>query len=92
MNIPTDENGRKSMACASNADGITIVPIQCNPTQHAILTDDNTTGSDAGNDSGNASLDENSAPVWAALSSAGDGSIVEVYGDPTSGKLLINSN
>ena len=90
-NAPLDENSRPTIICASNLDGITIVPIKCSAA-HEVFVDDDTTGSDMGNDLGNASLDENSRPVWTALSSAGDGSIIEVYGDPATGKILINSN
>ena len=36
-------------------------------------------------------LDPNSRQVWTALSSAGDGTLVEVYAD-VDGNLLVNSN
>ena len=89
--MPKDENGRDSIICASNADGKTIVVVKATNV-HALEVDDDTTGTDHGNDLGNASLDENSVPVWTVLSSAGDGSIIEVYGDPANGKILIDSN
>lgn len=91
-NAKLDENSRPTIICASSADGVTIVPIKISPTTHAVSVDNNTTGSNNGNNGGNAMLDENSVPVWTALSSAGDGSIVEVYGDLATGKILINSN
>jgi hypothetical protein len=86
-----DENGRQTVACVYNGDGKTIVPLWANPSQHALIIDDNTAGSDAGNNSGNAQLDDNSRQVWTVLSSAGDGTIVEVYAN-SSNQLLINSN
>lgn len=91
-NAKLDDNSRPTIICASNADGKTIVQIQADPTNHGLQIDDNTTGSDAGNNGGKAMLDENSIPVWTALSNAGDGAIVEVYGDPATHKVLINSN
>ncbi len=36
-------------------------------------------------------LNENSVPVMTALSSSGDGTIIEVYGDLDTGRLLVNS-
>lgn len=89
---PTDQSGRKGIITASLNDGITVVPVQANPINHGVKMDDNTTGSDNGNNSGNAMLDENTVPVWTALASDGSGKIIEVYGDPATGKLLINSN
>lgn len=91
-NAGHDENGRTTIICASSADGVTIVPILADPTTHSLLNDDNTTGNDSGNNSGVAILDQNSVPVWTALSSNGDGTIIEVYGDAATGKVLIDSN
>lgn len=91
-NAYRDENNRPTIICVSNADGLTIVPIVASSTNHALQVEDNTTGSDNGNNQDNAMLDENSVPVWTALSSDGDGSIVEVYADQLTGKVLINSN
>lgn len=90
-NAKKDENSRPAVILASENDGVTIVPLKADPTSHGIEVDDNTGGSDNGNNKGNAMLDQNSVPVWTALSSAGDGAIVEVYGDPATGKVLINS-
>lgn len=91
-NAKKDQNGRNTIICASSLDGATIVPVFADPTTHGLKVDDNSTGSDNGNNGGNAMLDENSVPVWTALSSTGDGSIVEVYGDIATGKILINSH
>jgi hypothetical protein len=86
-----DENGRQTIICAYDGDGQTIVPLQANPTNHALEIEDGTTGTDNGNNGGNAMLDQNSRQVWTALSSADDGSIVEVYANSLN-QLLINSN
>jgi hypothetical protein len=90
-NAKHDSNGRPTVICASSADGLTIVPIYVNVSNNnGLMIDDNTTGSNNGNNSGNAIVDENGVAVWTALSSTGDGSIVEVYG--SSNKVLINSH
>ena len=91
-NAKIDQNNRPTIICASKNDGKTIVPIQANPIGNGVKIDDNTTGSDNGNNLGNAMLDENSNAVWTAMSDDGLGTIVEVYGDPATGKILINSN
>ena len=89
MNSKLDENSRPTIICASSADGVTIVPIYANG---GLFVEDDTIGSDNGNNQGSAMLDENSIPVWTAESSTGDGSIVEVYANPVTNSILINSN
>lgn len=92
-NAPRDNNSRPSIICASSADGLIIVPIKANPSNNnGLKVDDNTTGSDNGNNGGIAMLDENGVNVWIAMSSDGSDNIVEVYGDAGTGKVLINSN
>jgi hypothetical protein len=88
-NAAHDENDRPTAICISMTDGTTIIPIKVNPTTHALHADNNTTGTDYGNNGGIAMLDENSVAVWTAESSDGSGNIVEIYGN--SG-VLINSN
>lgn len=90
-NAYKDENGVSTLIAASKNDGTTIVRIKASPTTHGLVVDDNTTGSDNGNNGGNAARDGNFVPVLLALSSAGDGAIVEVYGDPSTGALLVDS-
>jgi hypothetical protein len=97
-----DGNGVNTIIAASNADGKTPVRIYANPSTHSLMIDDNTTGSNAGNNNGNAARDTNFVPVWIAVSSVTatvDGvnyvegvTPVEVYGDPATGSILINSN
>lgn len=91
MNAKKDENGRPTIICASSSDGVTIIPIQANPVGHGIVYDDNTTGSDNGNNNGKAVLDENGVSVMIAESSDGSGNLIEVYGDANTGKILIDS-
>ncbi len=90
-NAGQDSNFRPTLICASKADGTTIVPILASPTSHGIVYDDGATGSDNGNNGGNAMTDGNMVAVATALSSAGNGAVIEVYGDATGGKLLIKS-
>lgn len=90
-NAAFDSNNRPTIICASSTDGVTIVPIKANASNHGLKIDDNTTGSNNGNNGGNATVDENSINVWIAESSANDGTIVEVYGDAATGKVLIKS-
>lgn len=87
MNSKLDENSRPTIICASKNDGVTIVPIQADPITHALMVETSVGGSDNGNNGNNAMLDENSIPVWTALSSDGSGEIIEVYGD--NGSILI---
>lgn len=91
-NAAIDENGRPAIICASKDDGVAIVSIMANPSNHGLKIDDNSSGSDNGNNNGAAMADQNGKAVWTALSSDGNGSVIEVYGDPATGKVLINSN
>ena len=84
-----DGNARATIIAASKNDGVTVVPICALSATHSLCVEDATTGTDNGNNFGNAVIDENSVSGWTALSSAGDGSIVEIYGDPANNKLLI---
>lgn len=86
-----DENARPTIICASNADGLTIVPALATPA-HRLQIDDGTTGANNGNNNGNAVEDENSVAVWTVLSSVGDGSVIEVYADSVTKRVLINSH
>lgn len=78
------------MAALLNTDGKTITPVNANPANHGLKIDDNTTGSDNGNNNGNAAIDENSKSSLYALSSDGLGSRINLY-STSDGKLLIQS-
>lgn len=86
-----DENNRPSIIAVDSTDPTIIRKVTADPVLHTLDVSDGATGSDNGNNGGIALLDENSVPVWTALSSVGDGSLVEVYAS-SSGKLLINSH
>ena len=90
-NAKKDSNGRNTMTALSNVD-VNIVQITAEPITHGLGVDDNTTGSDIGNNSGVAQIDENNVSTLTALSSNGDGTIINLYADPLTGKLLIDSN
>ena len=91
VNAKHDENARPTMIAISSTDGVTIEPVKADPTTHALHISDGTTGSDLGNNSGNALLDENGVSVLMAESSAGDGSLVELYINDATGRLLVKS-
>lgn len=92
VNAYRDENSKPNLIAASKNDGVTIVPIQVDATNHSLVVNDASTGSDNGNNQGNAARDENSIPVLMAVSSADGVTPIEVYGDPLTGALLIDSN
>lgn len=88
MNAPKDQNGISGMLGILNTDGSTIVPIQANPTTHAINVSDGTTGTDHG--PSDAIKDGNYVPVLMAVSSVDGKTPVVIYAD-SSGNLLIQS-
>lgn len=90
-NAKKDQNGKATIICASLNDGVTIVPLKADPATHILQTMDGSTGSDNGNNNGNAIVDGNGVPVWTAFSSVDGKTIVEVYADPATGNLLIKS-
>lgn len=89
-NASRDGNDVPTLIAASNADGTTIVKIKVNASNHGLVVDDNTTGSDHGVAA--AVRDENFVPVLLAVSSDDGVTPVEVYGNPATGELLIDSN
>lgn len=89
-NAPRDENSKTTIICASSADGLTIVPIQAT-SAHALLVEDGTSGTDNGNNNGNAMLDENGVAVWTGISNADGKTVIEIYGNPLTGAILISS-
>lgn len=90
MNAGHDENGRPTIICVSDQDGKTVVPLLVSDSTHFLNVSIGNTGSDKGNNSGNARTDDNGISSWTALSSAGDGSIVEIYADSNSNILMAN--
>ena len=90
-NAKKDENGRNTIIAIDNTDGVSIVPIYADPTTHALHVDDGAGGSDMGNNGGIAMLDENGVAVMTAESSAGDGTLVELYVNNSTGALLVKT-
>ncbi len=85
-----DGNMVPTLLAASNADGTTPVRIKVNATNHGLVVNDDTTGTDHG--VANAVRDQNFVPVLLAVSSLDGVTPVEVYGDPATGELLIDSS
>lgn len=88
-NAKKDGNYQNSMIGISNADGLTILPVYINASNHGLKVDDNTTGTNSG---ARALHDSNYVPSLVALSSAGDGTKVALYVDSATNKLLIKSS
>ena len=99
-NAQLDQNSRPTLIGVLNTDPTQIVRVKANPTTHALIVSDATTGTDNGNNGGNALLDENHRPVMLVVSSRtatvnGVNYIagvtpVEVYVD-SNGSILITS-
>lgn len=85
-----DENSRPTLTGALSSDGATPTQVFAVKTSHALEIDDNTTGSDNGNNGGNALTDDNGRPTLTALASDGSGEIVNVYVTSTN-KLMVDS-
>lgn len=85
---PRDPNQIPALLGVLNTNGLTIVPIKANPSNHALKVSDGTTGSDHG--PVNAKRDQNQVTSLVATSSADGITPVVVYAD-SSGNLLIDS-
>lgn len=92
LNAKHDENDRPTMIGVSNVDGLTIIPLQAEPIGHGLEVSDAATGTDNGNNDGIAMIDENGVSVLTALSDANDGTVIELYIDSVTKKLLIKSS
>lgn len=89
-NAKIDSNGRPAIIATLNSDGKTIVQAKADPMAHSLIISDGTSGSDNGNNSGIAMLDDNSNPVWIAESSDGSGTMIEIYAN-SSQQILTKS-
>lgn len=83
-----DQNRISTLIAASSADGITIIRVNANPTNHGLMIDDDTTGTDHGRNV--AVRDSNRVTVLMATSSADGTTPIEAY-VTSDGKLLIDS-
>jgi hypothetical protein len=89
MQAKRDENNVPTILGVLDTDGTTVVPVEINPTTHALFVDNNTTGTDQG--PARALRDENFVPTMVAVSDV-DGVTPVVLYTNSSGKLLIDSN
>lgn len=84
-----DQNTVPTLLAGLESDGVTLVKVEANPTNHGLKVDDDTTGSDFGPT--NAPRDNNFVPALMAVSSADGVTPVVVYAT-SSGELLIDSS
>ncbi len=84
-----DNNFVTTLLGTLDSNGTTLIPVKANPSTHALLVDDNTSGSDNG--PVNAPRDVNFVPALMAVSSLDGVTPVVVYAD-TDGNLLIDSS
>lgn len=87
-NASRDQNTVPTLLGALETNGTTIVPIEANPTTHALEVNDNVTGSDHGPT--NAPRDQNFVPVLMAISETDGVTPVVIYASST-GELLVDS-
>lgn len=87
-NASKDQNGVNSLIVGLDTDGVTIVRIKADPTDHVLEVSDGTTGTDHG--PVNDLRDANNVPALLAVSSTDGLTPVVIYGD-SSGNLLIKS-
>lgn len=84
-----DENNVPTLLGGLSTDGVTPTIVKANSSNHGLIIDDNTTGSDHG--PVNAPRDSNFVPALMAVSSVDGVTPVVVYAD-SSGALLVDSN
>jgi len=85
-NARFDDNHVPSLLGVLNSDGSTITPIQADPSTHAVLISDGTTGSDFG--PAQAKFDDNHVPVMMAVSETDGITPVVVYANSLGGILV----
>lgn len=88
VNSSRDENSVPTLSAVSSSDGLTVIPIKADPNSHALMVDDNATGSDLGPT--NAKRDQNDVPTLLAVSSVDGITPVVVY-STSDGKLMVDS-
>ncbi len=89
QNASIDENSEATITGLLSTNGTDITRVEGDPSTHAILVDDNTTGSDNGGHI--AATDENDRTTMFVESSDGDGVLIALYVN-ADGELLIDSN
>lgn len=88
-NAVRDNNGVTTLMVMSDANGVTPMLVYADPVTHAIIFDDNTTGS--GPARTDALRDQNYETGLIATSNADGVTPVPIYGIAASGKIYINS-
>lgn len=83
-----DNNQVPAILGVSNADGTTPLPFKADPSSHAIVMDDGTTGSDLSGDV--AVRDNNGNPALMALSETDGITPVPLYANSSTGGILID--
>lgn len=86
-NAGTDESRAKSVTAILGTDGSTIEALTADPTLHALLVDDGTTGSNNGPSI--EKHDDNHVPTLYALSSTGDGTRVPLYASVNGNNIML---
>lgn len=90
MQLPRDNNHVPVKGGASNADGVTIIALEVDPTNHYLQVSDGSTGSDLSQEP--SSRDENHIPGLMGVSSADGVTPVPIYLDSITKKLLVDLN
>lgn len=87
-NASRDENRVTTLLGTLNTDGETVVAVKADESNHGLLIDMGSTGSDLGGE--NAIRDANRVPVLLAVSADDGVTPVPVYAD-SDGKILIDN-
>lgn len=83
-----DANGSPSMTAILNTDGATIKRLVAKTSNHSLMVDDNTTGSDNGGT--RAAIDSNSRQTLFAVSEIDGKTLVPLYAT-SGGSLMVDS-
>lgn len=83
-----DNNQIPAILGVSNADGVTLLPFKADPTTHALIVDDDTSGSDLSGDV--AARDNNGIPAEMAVSEADETTPVPLYANSSTGGILVD--
>lgn len=87
-NASRDENNVPTLLAGLETDGVTLVPIKVNSSNHGIMCSEGTTGTDHGPT--NAPRDSNFVPALMAVSSTDGVTPVVVYAT-SDGQLLVDN-
>lgn len=88
QNAKHDENGKPTILCTLQSDGVSTINVKVNPTNNAVKVTDAATGTASTRT--NAPIDENHVSAWMGVSSADMTTLIPIACD-SSGNLLIQS-